>query len=268
MSEGLRERLVEAVRRFAYRTTVTDLKKRGVEKVNVVGLDRMVALVEEAVRRSLARSIHLGQGGPGTLAAGTKEEFIRLLERARNMERARDEAEKERLRMEEEVDWLRRELHETRTGLEEARRRIKGSVEAQALLEGQQLAQAVRTLFAGRGGGGGLQELEEDVVGLVTRHLDQEMNRSLAAAREERDEEVQLLQRRVGKLAENLERAEESLATLSPQGEVDQGISSIYKSVQGLDGKDPSYRRKSAVLKDIFQANLALREKFRRLSET
>src|SRR5690606_31230334 len=50
---NLKRSLKEAVRKLAYSTSVDQLKKRGVTKVNVLGIDRVVALIDEAVHRSL-----------------------------------------------------------------------------------------------------------------------------------------------------------------------------------------------------------------------
>jgi len=258
--KDLKQNLKEALRRFSFRTTPDDLKRRGVEKVHVVGLDRIVGLVEEAVRRTLARSFHLGNQGAGTLAAGAKEEFLRLLERTRDLEKARDEAERVRKEMESQVDTLRLQLKETESRLKRERLRIKETVHAQALLEEAKLAEAVRSLFRNWEGEGDLSLLREEVIALVSAHVVQERNKALAAAMEERDEEAQRLRRRVAKLAGSLEKAEEALRNFAKNGQIDQGISSVFRTIQGLSALDPEFKRKKDVLKDIFLANLKLQK--------
>ncbi|HHI67777.1 MAG TPA: hypothetical protein ENJ97_00465 [Planctomycetes bacterium] len=258
----LKQSLKEALRRFSFRTTPDDLKRRGVENVHVVGLDRIVGLVEEAVRRTLARSFHLGNQGAGTLAAGAKEEFLKLLERTRDLEKARDEAERMRKELEAQVDTLRLRLKETEASLHKERQRIKETVEAQALLEEAKLAEAIRTLFRTWEGREDLALLREEVVGLVSAHVVQEKNKALAAAMEERDEEAQRLRRRVAKLASSLEKAEEALRNYARNGQIDEGISSVFRTIQGLSPVDPEYKRKKEVLKDIFLSNLKLQKGF------
>ena len=39
--------------KLAYSTSVDQLKKRGVNKVNVLGVDRIAMLIQEAVKKSL-----------------------------------------------------------------------------------------------------------------------------------------------------------------------------------------------------------------------
>ena len=57
---SLKSSLKDAVRRLAFSTSVDQLKKRGVKNVNVVGLDRIVQLIEEAVHRSLKNRLLVG----------------------------------------------------------------------------------------------------------------------------------------------------------------------------------------------------------------
>jgi len=262
--KDLKANLKEALKRFSFRTTPDDLKRRGVERVHVVGLDRIVGLVEEAVRRTLARSFHLGAPGAGTLAAGAREEFLKLLERTKDLEKARDEAERLKKELEAQVDTLRLQLKETETRLERERLRIKETVQAQALLEEAKLAEAVRSLFRNWEGEKDLSLLREEVISLVSSHVVQERNKALAAALEERDEEAQRLRRRVAKLASSLEKAEEALRNYAQNGQIDQGISSVFRTIQGLNVMDPAYKKKKEVLKDIFLANVKLQKELQK----
>ena len=49
----LRKNLRDALRKMSYSTSVDQLRRRGVRQVNVLGLDRVVSLVEQAVYHSL-----------------------------------------------------------------------------------------------------------------------------------------------------------------------------------------------------------------------
>jgi len=42
---------------------------------------------------------------------------------------------------------------------------------------------------------------------------------------------------------------------------VDPGISSIYRSVQGLSGAEQDFELRRALMKEIFKANLELKER-------
>jgi hypothetical protein len=50
---GFKETLKDAVRQMSFRTSVDKLKKKGVQNVNVLGIDRIISLIEAAVHRSL-----------------------------------------------------------------------------------------------------------------------------------------------------------------------------------------------------------------------
>ena len=47
------ETLKDAVKKLAYSTSLEQLKKRGIDRVNVLGVDRIAFLIHEAVSRSL-----------------------------------------------------------------------------------------------------------------------------------------------------------------------------------------------------------------------
>ena len=50
---GFKETLKDAVRQMSFRTSLDKLKKKGVQNVNVLGIDRIISLIEAAVHRSL-----------------------------------------------------------------------------------------------------------------------------------------------------------------------------------------------------------------------
>jgi hypothetical protein len=65
--------------------------------------------------------------------------------------------------------------------------------------------------------------------------------------------------RRIEKLSALLAQSERALAELARLKDVDPGIASIYRTVQGLNEADALARAKHDALDKIFQANLALR---------
>ena len=78
-----------------------------------------------------------------------------------------------------------------------------------------------------------------------------------------RDERIDKLQRRLAKVTRSLEEAEDLLARTSNQGEADFGIPSLYRTIQGLDAKDPRHALKAALMKSIYDSNVELRARFR-----
>lgn len=71
---------------------------------------------------------------------------------------------------------------------------------------------------------------------------------------------LDLLQRRARKLERSLADARAALAYVAGLEHVEDGLASIYRTVQGLAGTDPQVARKREALIGIFRANLALQK--------
>jgi predicted RNase H-like nuclease (RuvC/YqgF family) len=80
----------------------------------------------------------------------------------------------------------------------------------------------------------------------------------------ERDMTIDLLERRLAKLASTLEQTERALQRASASQNLERGIESLYRVVQGLSESDPQVDQKRAMMRDIFRANLELRSQFER----
>ncbi len=71
--------------------------------------------------------------------------------------------------------------------------------------------------------------------------------------------QVELLQRRLAKLVATLEETERRLQEVSSRKDLDDGVESAYRAVQGLSGYEDDFEVRSAMMREIFDANLALR---------
>jgi diguanylate cyclase (GGDEF)-like protein len=76
--------------------------------------------------------------------------------------------------------------------------------------------------------------------------------------REEHAQQVELLERRLSKLSTNLETAEGQLRG-GTGSEMDLGVASIYRSVQGLSDVENDQVLKKEMMAKIFEANMELR---------
>ena len=112
---GFKETLKDAVRQMSFRTSLDKLKKKGVQQVNVLGIDRIIALIEAAVHRSLKSQL-VGIDREA-VADATKAEFLRLLRSNEDLQRQKSEVERQAERAEEEIDLMRRELSQKRQAL-------------------------------------------------------------------------------------------------------------------------------------------------------
>ncbi len=73
--------------------------------------------------------------------------------------------------------------------------------------------------------------------------------------------QIDVLERRIQKLTELLDATEVELASLARRKGMDQGIASIYRTVQGLRTDEADFARKREILTLIFEANLELKQK-------
>ncbi len=76
--------------------------------------------------------------------------------------------------------------------------------------------------------------------------------------------QIDVLERRIGKLTCSLEATEGELARMALLREVDPGLSSIYRTVQGLDSGASHALAKKEMMSAIFAANLELQEEITR----
>lgn len=258
---GLRDSLKQAVRQMAFRTSVDDLKKKGVHQVNVLGIDRIIQLIDEAVHRSLkSRLVGLEREA---VADATKSEFLRLLRSKEDLEREKSELERLKERAEDEVDVLRRELEQQQQALQ--LRLDEGGLQLHTRYEGENAAIAAKineVLKAAVSGGAGksLSSLQEAVFALVMDVVTDERKSAEAARAALRDREVEVLQRRITKLNESLQHTEQRFREVAAMKSIDDGISSVYREVQGLRSDDAGSKRKKDLMAEIFKANLKLQK--------
>jgi Mrp family chromosome partitioning ATPase len=71
--------------------------------------------------------------------------------------------------------------------------------------------------------------------------------------------QIDILERRIVKLTHQLEQTEADLLRLAAMKNIDLGIASIYRSVQGLSSEEAALALKRSLMQKIFQANLELK---------
>ncbi|HTF88636.1 MAG TPA: hypothetical protein VK843_09520 [Planctomycetota bacterium] len=72
--------------------------------------------------------------------------------------------------------------------------------------------------------------------------------------------EVEMLERRIAKLTQQLEATEADLQRMAAAKGIDLGLASIYRSVQGLSPQEEALALKKDLMQKIFQANLELKQ--------
>jgi len=252
---SLGKSLRHTLRQLARKTPVDQLVKSGVKQVNVVGLDHIVSLIEEAVHRSLRNKL-LGAERV-EVAGAARDEFIRLMKSHQQLERSHDETVRQKAQAEEEIDELRRQIAEQDSRLREKLAEAERGLRAVHEGENSEIAGRIDEIFAELSGPSESEtpELRDRVLELVMDIVESERHVATKARQVAHDREVDLLQRRISKLKRNLAQTEHQFAP----GEVsEEGISSIYREVQGVAPTDGQYARKRELMATIFQANLEL----------
>lgn len=261
MSRSFRETLRAAVKQMARRTPLAQLRKQGVKEVDVLGIDRVVGMIEEAVHRGLKSRLYGIERE--AVADATKAEFLRLLRSNEDLQRTQTELERLKARAEDEVDQLRRELEAQKQllaqRLEEGRRERRLHDESQDARITAQVGELFREFE--RAPGTDLAALQDKVLELVMSLLGRERAAVAEVESALRDREVGILQRRIQKLGDTLTETERRLREVAALKHLDQGISSVYRQVQGLTGSEPDYRRRRELMAEIFEANLRLQRK-------
>lgn len=113
-------------------------------------------------------------------------------------------------------------------------------------------------------------ELEEGVMTLLLEELEknraelEELEAAPAPEAQVDPKAASLYERRIAKLTAALDEARESIERLAKLKNVDLGLASIYRSVQGLSPEADRYAQKREMMTDIFQANLRLQERLLR----
>jgi prefoldin subunit 5 len=258
---SFKDTLKDAVRQLSFKTSLDSLKKKGVQQVSVLGLDRIIALIEAAVHRSLkSRLVGIEREA---VADATKAEFLRLLRSNEDLQRQKSEVEDARERAEDEIDTLRRELAQNNQALQ-----LKLEQDALALAnryEGENavIAKKVAAVVAGlaQSAAPTATSVEQRLMELVMDVVSGERQSAEEARRALHDREVDNLQRRIKKLNDNLAVTEQRLQQVAALKDVEGGISSVYREVQGLAAGDGQLGKKKELMADIFKANLKLQKK-------
>ncbi len=250
--------LQEAVRKLAFKTSIEQLQKRGVKDVKVLGLDRIVALIEEATNRSLKH--RLLAGDRAAIANATKEEFLRLLKTNQDLKQSRDELQQEKERAVQDAAAVRKEM-EALAGKLKIRLAAAGE-EAREQFddEDEEVRRLVEMLYQDALKSGDQGVFKERMSKLLFGMLEEKRRAAIAATEAAKGEEVSQLQRRIAKLSTTLEQTESKLSMVSSQGFYDSGVASVYREVQGLSLDSRFYDLKKELMADIFKANLQLQK--------
>ncbi len=231
----------------------------------VVSLSTLERIMTEAVENVLLQ----GPADPlldrESLRKQTQDEFQRLLQMHQQAVQEKNEADEAREALEKQVSALKTELQLQVKKFEEEKARISPhvSLSQDSLVE---MEDRVRALFRElvdektvANAGGHAAVLESQFRSIFDSILSHERGLALAQHKEAHDQELARLGLRIKKLNTALKTSEDALTRLVEQKEIDPGVASIYRSVQGIAPDAVNVERKQELLRVVFVNNLRLR---------
>jgi len=262
MPREINSALSEAVRELGRSVSPEQLVRRGIERVRWVGTAEISILIERAVNRTLMeRTIGPLQADEmRQVMADVQREFASELKGLQDLADSRELVTRHREEMQKELGKLREEIAGRREFLEqgesdpaEAEAARKDRLERLRLRIQARLLPLYDRLPAGAPP---LRSVARDLVGVFAAELDQALHEADAA----RSLEVQNLERRIAKLVASLEETERVLARVAAMKDLEFGLASIYRTVQGLSPEDAHRELKLAMMANLFKANLELQQ--------
>ncbi len=251
MKREINPSFAEALADAGRKTTPEELAKKGVRKLRTYRLSEISFLIERALNKTLVeRTLSPLQAEEmAELSGAAEREFKKQLESLEDLRASRGELKQHR-------DSVERELADLRLLL---KKRAGKSAEAEStrhlLLE---IRGALRPLSdQATAPDWLLKDVISDLHGLIEL-------RSTELIQEERagfDKEIEKLERRISKLVGSVESMEKALDQLARTKDLETGIASIYRTVQGLSSDEQGVDQKRLMMAAMFAANVELRDK-------
>lgn len=106
-----------------------------------------------------------------------------------------------------------------------------------------------------------LAGLDRETIARVIKEFQDARSRSAAPETDDPQETIDLLERRIAKLTHALGVTEEELKRVAALKNIDLGLASVYRSVQGLSDDALNKERKREMMREIFHANYELKKR-------
>ena len=233
------------------KTTPAELAKRGVSRLRTYKLSEISLLIERALNKTLAaRTLSpLPAEEMAQLSLSVEREFKQQLGQVDKL-RASQKAQKP------EQSSAKRELAAFREKVK-ARRTVAAAPGGQRQLL-HDISSVLKPLADQSSGP---EWLTKGVATDLQKLIEARAAQAVEAERKHYLAEIGNLERRIAKLVGSTETMEQALGRLAKTKAPDIGIASIFRTTQGLSLDAGDKEQKSAMMKDIFKANMVLRNK-------
>lgn len=250
MKRELNPTFTSALAGAGRKTTPEELSKKGVKKLRTYRLSEISFLIERALNKTLAaRTLSpVDAEEMAELSARAEREFQSQLESLDELRASRGDLERHR-------DSVKRELKELRAKVGERRKALGGDSMRHLLLE---LRGALKPLVDQANAP---DWMTKDVVTELFTIVEARATASLEEQRQSFEDEIENLERRIAKLVKSLANMEKALEKLAKTKDLETGIASIYRTVQGLGGDENDLDKKRVMMAAVFAANIELQKK-------
>ena len=255
-------------------TTSEDLLGEKARRMNLVGGNDLAASVDQAVRRALARHLpKLSEDLVGEVSRSTRGSLLLLLKsrskKVRGLPKAHFlqevEASKRKIVAEREaarheLEGMLVELGQKRVEFRQTRENLVRQTFDKGVIQDQELSEIICEALGGANATPQMAQLQRQITGLVLDSLQRERQKGVDEQTSAHTDELKRYELRIAKLTKSLEITEEELKRIAAMKNIDPGVASIYRTIQGLNAEDGNSEAKKEMLSGIFQANLALQK--------
>lgn len=209
--------------------------------------------------------ITLSCGAAHNLLAETNSSFEGLVERAGRALFMATDAKGDRYVMwreaEAEIDGLRQALEDRKKSFAAEQQMLEDEVSEIGGLQQAQLVDKIQQLFAGVSHTPEIDGLQSQIIELAVKELYEERRKAVDAQMAEHRRQTDMLEKRIAKLTSILGVTEEELKRVMAMKNIDPGVASIFRTVQGLSAEDAQAETKKGLMADIFKQNLAFQKR-------
>jgi hypothetical protein len=240
--------------------------------MNLVGGNDLAASVDQAVLRALARHLPEVQPELASQVARSTHGALLLLLKARSkkvrglpkahflkeVEASKRKIVAEREAARRELEGMLEELGKKRVEFSQTRETLVRETFHKGVIQDQELSTIIHQALGGDDATPEMARLQSRITGLVLDSLQRERQKGVEEKTSAHGEELRRYELRIAKLTKSLEITEEELKRIAAMKNIDPGVASIYRTIQGLNAEDDHAGAKKEMLAGIFQANLAL----------
>jgi GGDEF domain-containing protein len=209
--------------------------------------------------------ITLSLGASHNLLAETNSSFEGLVEMAGRALYLAAEKDGDRYVMwreaEAEIDSLRQALEARKQSFAAEEQTLEDEVSEIGGLQQAQLVDKIQRLFGAVTATPEIETLQAQIIDLAVKELYEERRKAVAAQMAEHRRQTDQLEKRISKLTSILGVTEEELKRVMAMKNIDAGVASIFRTVQGLSAEDAQAETKKALMSEIFKQNVAFQKR-------